>query len=120
MYILIKHMVDYMYIYIYIYICIYIYIYMYILIKHMIDIDMCFLYLSHTCVCSVFKLVIVLYFDDCRHEMQHFVKVMQGYIANQVTHVTWQEFQRDLRDNVKNLDDLHHRHAEYLNKTVFR
>ncbi|KAG8142817.1 hypothetical protein E2320_006017 [Naja naja] len=27
-----------------------------------------------------------------KHEMQHFVKVIQGYIANQILHVTWCEF----------------------------
>ncbi|CAH1784421.1 unnamed protein product [Owenia fusiformis] len=55
-----------------------------------------------------------------RHEMQHFVKVMQGYIANQIIHVTWQEFQTELADNMHNVDDLHHKHADYLNKAVFR
>ncbi|XP_064632951.1 gamma-tubulin complex component 6-like isoform X2 [Lineus longissimus] len=55
-----------------------------------------------------------------RHEMQCFVKVMQGYISNQIIHVSWREFQDDLMNNVHSLDDLHHRHAEYLNKAVFR
>ncbi len=27
-----------------------------------------------------------------RHEMQHFVKVIQGYIANQILQVSWSEF----------------------------
>ncbi|XP_022099325.1 gamma-tubulin complex component 6-like isoform X2 [Acanthaster planci] len=55
-----------------------------------------------------------------RHEMQHFVNVMQGYVANQVIHVSWEEFQRQLKTEVYNLDDLHQKHAEYLNKAVFR
>ena len=25
-----------------------------------------------------------------RHEMQHFVNVMQGYVVNQVIHVSWE------------------------------
>ena len=36
----------------------------------------------------------------CRHEMQHFVSVMQGYVVNQVIHVSWEEFQRELKTNV--------------------
>ncbi|XP_071960845.1 gamma-tubulin complex component 6-like [Antedon mediterranea] len=55
-----------------------------------------------------------------RHEMQHFVNVIQGYIANQVVNVSWEEFKRNLKTNVQNLDDLHNRHAEYLNKALFR
>ncbi|XP_072026264.1 gamma-tubulin complex component 6-like [Amphiura filiformis] len=55
-----------------------------------------------------------------RHEMQHFVSVMQGYVVNQVIYVTWGEFQQELKTNVHNLDDLHQKHAEYLNKAVFR
>ncbi|XP_077870615.1 LOW QUALITY PROTEIN: gamma-tubulin complex component 6-like [Saccoglossus kowalevskii] len=55
-----------------------------------------------------------------RHEMQHFVHVMQGYMSNQVVHVSWLEFQQQLKEKVHNLDDLHHCHAEYLNKAVFR
>ncbi len=54
-----------------------------------------------------------------RQEMQHFVKVMQGYIANQIIDVTWREFQDDL-NKVQTLDELHHCHAEYLNKCVLR
>ncbi|XP_051889601.1 gamma-tubulin complex component 6 isoform X2 [Pristis pectinata] len=54
-----------------------------------------------------------------RHEMQHFVKVIQGYIANQILHVTWCEFGHKL-SSVGNLDELHRTHAEYLNKGIFR
>ncbi|ESP05683.1 hypothetical protein LOTGIDRAFT_208649 [Lottia gigantea] len=55
-----------------------------------------------------------------RQEMQHFVKVMQGYIANQIIHVTWQEFQEALTKDVRDLDDLHKVHGQYLEKAVFR
>ncbi len=51
--------------------------------------------------------------------MQHFVKVMQEYIANQIIHVTWREFQDELQQ-VQTLDDLHKCHAEYLNKCILR
>ncbi|XP_069483954.1 gamma-tubulin complex component 6 [Ambystoma mexicanum] len=54
-----------------------------------------------------------------RHEMQHFVKVIQGYIANQILHVSWSEFGNHL-SSVVNLEDIHRTHAEYLNKALFR
>ncbi|CAH2278199.1 gamma-tubulin complex component 6 [Pelobates cultripes] len=54
-----------------------------------------------------------------RHEMQHFVKVIQGYIANQILHVTWSEFRNKLR-TVSNLEEIYRTHAEYLNKALFR
>ncbi|XP_038612432.1 LOW QUALITY PROTEIN: gamma-tubulin complex component 6 [Tachyglossus aculeatus] len=54
-----------------------------------------------------------------KHEMQHFVKVIQGYIATQILHVTWCEFGNKLA-SVANLEDIHHTHAEYLNKAIFR
>lgn len=78
-----------------------------------------------------------------RHEMQHFVTVLQGYMAHQVLHVTWEEFQRALQTNVRrageggghgtdahpldphfaqvhSLDDLCHCHSEYINQAIFR
>ncbi|XP_063783221.1 gamma-tubulin complex component 6 [Pseudophryne corroboree] len=54
-----------------------------------------------------------------RHEMQHFVKVIQGYIANQILHVTWSEFRNKLR-TVSNLEEIRKTHTEYLNKALFR
>nr|XP_060633764.1 gamma-tubulin complex component 6 [Anolis sagrei ordinatus]XP_060633765.1 gamma-tubulin complex component 6 [Anolis sagrei ordinatus] len=54
-----------------------------------------------------------------KHEMQHFVKVIQGYIANQILHVTWCEFRNKL-SSVGNLEDIYKTHAEYLNKAIFR
>ncbi|XP_048355536.1 gamma-tubulin complex component 6 isoform X3 [Sphaerodactylus townsendi] len=54
-----------------------------------------------------------------KHEMQHFVKVIQGYIANQILHVTWCEFGSKL-SSVGNLEEIHRMHAEYLNKAIFR
>ncbi|XP_073508207.1 gamma-tubulin complex component 6 isoform X2 [Phyllobates terribilis] len=54
-----------------------------------------------------------------RHEMQHFVKIIQGYIANQILHVTWSEFKNKLR-TVSNLEDIRKTHTEYLNKALFR
>ncbi|XP_072003154.1 gamma-tubulin complex component 6 [Engystomops pustulosus] len=54
-----------------------------------------------------------------RHEMQHFVKVIQGYIANQILHVTWSEFRNKL-GTVSNLEEIRKTHSEYLNKALFR
>lgn len=54
-----------------------------------------------------------------RHEMQHFVKVIQGYIANQILQVSWSEFTQKL-NSANDLDAIHHTHAEYLNRAIFR
>ncbi|KAJ8047650.1 Gamma-tubulin complex component 6 [Holothuria leucospilota] len=55
-----------------------------------------------------------------RHEMQHFVSVMQSYVVNQVIHVSWEEFQQTLKHNVHNLDDLRGQHNTYLNSATQR
>ncbi|XP_039718938.1 gamma-tubulin complex component 6 [Pteropus medius] len=54
-----------------------------------------------------------------KHEMQHFVKVIQGYVASQILHVTWCEFRARLAV-VGDLEDIQRAHAEYLHKAVFR
>uniref|UniRef100_A0A7N8X624 Gamma-tubulin complex component 6 n=1 Tax=Mastacembelus armatus TaxID=205130 RepID=A0A7N8X624_9TELE len=54
-----------------------------------------------------------------RHEMQHFVKVIQGYIANQILQVSWSEFTAKLA-TASDLDAIHHTHADYLNRAIFR
>ncbi|KAI7812260.1 putative gamma-tubulin complex component 6-like [Triplophysa rosa] len=54
-----------------------------------------------------------------RHEMQHFVKVIQGYIANQILQVSWSEFTHKL-SSASDLDAIHRTHAEYLNRAIFR
>ncbi|XP_061177982.1 gamma-tubulin complex component 6-like [Saccostrea echinata] len=55
-----------------------------------------------------------------RQEMQHFVRVMQGYISHQVIFVTWNEFKSSLKSDVQNLDDLIRVHDDYLNRAIFR
>ncbi|XP_041349185.1 gamma-tubulin complex component 6-like [Gigantopelta aegis] len=55
-----------------------------------------------------------------RQEMQHFVKVMQGYMSNQIIHVMWTSFSDNLHKNVDNLDGLHQVHTEYLDSCVLR
>ncbi|XP_041794369.1 gamma-tubulin complex component 6 isoform X2 [Chelmon rostratus] len=54
-----------------------------------------------------------------RHEMQHFVKVIQGYIANQILQVSWSEFTAKLA-TANDLDAIHRTHADYLNRAIFR
>ncbi|XP_034541406.1 gamma-tubulin complex component 6 [Notolabrus celidotus] len=54
-----------------------------------------------------------------RHEMQHFVKVIQGYIANQILQVSWSEFIAKLA-TASDLDAIHRTHADYLNRAIFR
>ncbi|PFX29663.1 Gamma-tubulin complex component 6 [Stylophora pistillata] len=54
-----------------------------------------------------------------RHEMQHFVHNLEGYLSNQILNVTWSEFQEGLL-NVRSLDDLHNQHSDYLRKAIFR
>ncbi|XP_005101891.1 gamma-tubulin complex component 6 [Aplysia californica] len=55
-----------------------------------------------------------------RQEMEHFVKMMQGYITTQVIHVSWQEFQSDLAQPIAGLDQLHQIHQNYINKALSR
>ncbi|XP_077452195.1 gamma-tubulin complex component 6 [Stigmatopora argus] len=54
-----------------------------------------------------------------RHEMQHFVKVIQSYIANQILQVSWSEFSAKLAA-ASDLDAIHRTHADYLNRAIFR
>lgn len=35
-----------------------------------------------------------------RHEMQHFVNNLERYTVNQIIHVSWEEFQQDLKQQV--------------------
>nr|XP_022343594.1 gamma-tubulin complex component 6-like isoform X1 [Crassostrea virginica] len=55
-----------------------------------------------------------------RQEMQHFVRVMQSYIAHQVIFVTWNEFKDSMKTELHNLDDLIKIHDDYLNRAIFR
>lgn len=48
--------------------------------------------------------------------MQQFINVMDGYIVNQVLHVSWLEFQKSLQDNVRLLtcDSVWYHRIRYL------
>jgi len=56
-----------------------------------------------------------------RHEMQHFVRALHEYVANEVVTVSWHEFDSDLGRHVASgVDDLRQRHLDYLHKCRFR
>ena len=54
-----------------------------------------------------------------RHDMQHFVKVIHGYLALQVTQVSWHQFQTEVKD-VENLDGLYDSHNRFINRCLSR
>lgn len=55
-----------------------------------------------------------------RHDMLNFVNVTHAYVTTQVLEVTWDEFERDLREKVDSVDSLYEAHAKYINKALFR
>lgn len=77
---------------------------------------------------------------SCRHELQHFITVMQGYLTNQLFHLSWGEFETELSQNVSSahlhyititslsaphmqvhsLDDLIQAHKKFIDKMIFR
>ena len=77
---------------------------------------------------------------SCRHELQHFITVMQGYLTNQLFHLSWGEFETELGQNVSSailhyiiitsgppahsqvhsLDELIQAHKKFIDKMIFR
>ena len=55
-----------------------------------------------------------------RHEMMHFIRNLHDYVTSQVLEISWQEFQDNLLNKVKCLDDLIATHEKYLNRAIFR
>jgi len=55
-----------------------------------------------------------------RHEMQHFVNILQEYVINQVLDICWKEFRAKLetQQNVLDLNDLRQLHEEYLDHAL--
>ena len=49
--------------------------------------------------------------------MQHFVTVLQSYLANQVLKVSWATFQKRL-EKVENLEQLYIEHRNYVNNIM--
>lgn len=42
-----------------------------------------------------------------RHEFQHFVNIMNSYMANQLFYLTWREFEIELAQNVSDFSIGH-------------
>lgn len=55
-----------------------------------------------------------------RHEFQHFVNIMHGYISNQLLGLTWEEFQVDLAQHAESLDDVTAAHNKFIDTALFR
>ncbi|KAF0288203.1 Gamma-tubulin complex component 6 [Amphibalanus amphitrite] len=56
----------------------------------------------------------------CRHEMQHFVLALQGYLTGQVLQVSWAELRRELLVSVHTLDELRAAHVGYIRHAARR
>ena len=55
-----------------------------------------------------------------RHEMMHFIRNLHDYVTSQVLEISWLEFQDNLLNKAKCLDDLIAIHEKYLNRALFR
>lgn len=55
-----------------------------------------------------------------RHEFQHFVNIMHGYISSQLFGLTWEEFQAELSQHCGSLDDVIQAHNKFIDKAIFR
>lgn len=58
-----------------------------------------------------------------RHEMQHFVDILQEYVINQILDICWKEFEghlAKLQTGELDLNDLRALHEKYLNKAKSR
>ena len=55
-----------------------------------------------------------------RHEFQHFVNIMHGYVSSQLFGVTWEEFQTELTQHSHSLDDIIQAHTKFIDRALFR
>lgn len=55
-----------------------------------------------------------------RHEFQHFVNIMHGYIVSQLFGITWKEFQVELTQQCSGLDDVIQAHNKFIDQALFR
>lgn len=70
--------------------------------------------------CQVLSELQVRELQTYRHEFQHFVNLMHGYIASQLFGFTWKEFQTELTQQVTSLDDLIQAHHKFIERALFR
>ena len=54
--------------------------------------------------------------STCRQELQHFVAVMEGYITNQLFHLSWRELENRLKEVMKHSVRTHTRVHTYIRK----
>jgi len=55
-----------------------------------------------------------------RHEFQHFVNIMHGYVASQLFGLLWEEFQTELTQQSQTLDDVIQAHNKFVDRAIFR
>ena len=55
-----------------------------------------------------------------RHEFQHFINIMHGYISSQLFSLTWEEFQTELTQQSESLDDVILAHNQFIDTALFR
>ena len=70
--------------------------------------------------CEVLDELRIRQLQTYRHEFQHFVNIMHGYISNQLFGVTWEEFQVELTQQTESLDDVIMAHNKFIDKALFR
>lgn len=55
-----------------------------------------------------------------RQEIQHFITILQGYTMTQVLDSACKEFDDNLKENVKTLNDIRNLHDEFLDSCIKR
>ncbi|XP_071534199.1 gamma-tubulin complex component 6 isoform X3 [Panulirus ornatus] len=55
-----------------------------------------------------------------RHEMHHFLLVVQAYVISQVHQISWSKFEQKLCEKVASLDDLYDLHSSLVNSILSR
>lgn len=76
-----------------------------------------FHWLKNCCVLDELK---IRQLQTYRHEFQHFVSIMHGYIASQLFGFTWEEFQTELNQHCHSLDDVIQAHNKFIDRALFR
>ncbi|XP_056165819.1 uncharacterized protein LOC115679045 isoform X2 [Syzygium oleosum] len=55
---------------------------------------------------------------NMRHQLNHFVSMLQQYVQSQLSHVSWSGFLHSLQHKVKDMMDLESVHLEYLAESL--
>lgn len=70
--------------------------------------------------CQVTNSLKIRQLQTYRHEFQHFVTIMHGYISSQLFGHTWEEFQLELTQHSQGLDDVIQAHNKFIDRAIFR